>query len=53
VAAGKRGFYQQMDMSLEKAYELAGRVIAESFAHAEGREGMNAFIDKRPPPGTK
>jgi enoyl-CoA hydratase/carnithine racemase len=51
VAAGKRGFYRQMDMNLEQAYELAGRVIAESFAHAEGRAGMDAFIDKRPPPG--
>jgi enoyl-CoA hydratase/carnithine racemase len=49
VAAGKRAFYQQMDMSLEKAYELAGQVIASSFAHDEGREGMEAFIDKRPP----
>jgi enoyl-CoA hydratase/carnithine racemase len=53
VAAGKRAFYQQMDLSLEKAYELAGQVIASSFAHAEGREGMDAFIDKRPPPGKK
>jgi len=53
VAAGKRAFYQQMDMSLEKAYELAGKVIAASFAHDEGREGMDAFIDKRPPPGKK
>jgi enoyl-CoA hydratase/carnithine racemase len=51
VAAGKRAFYQQMDLGLEKAYELAGRVISESFAHAEGRAGMDAFIDKRPPPG--
>jgi len=51
VAAGKRGFYQQMDVGLEKAYEIAGRIIAESFAHAEGRAGMDAFIDKRPPPG--
>jgi enoyl-CoA hydratase/carnithine racemase len=49
VAAGKRGFYQQMDMGLEKAYELAGQVIASSFAHAEGREGMEAFIEKRRP----
>jgi enoyl-CoA hydratase/carnithine racemase len=49
VAAGKRAFYQQMDLSLEKAYELAGQVIASSFAHEEGREGMDAFIDKRPP----
>ncbi len=49
LAAGKRAFYQQMDLSLEKAYELAGQVIASSFAHEEGREGMDAFIGKRPP----
>jgi len=53
VAAGKRGFYQQMDLSLDKAYELAGKVISASFAHEEGREGMDAFIDKRPPPAKK
>ncbi len=53
VAAGKRAFYQQMDMDLPKAYALAGEVIAASFAHEEGREGMAAFIEKRPPPGKK
>jgi enoyl-CoA hydratase/carnithine racemase len=51
VAAGKRAFYQQMDMDLARAYELAGKTISASFAHAEGREGMEAFIEKRPPPG--
>jgi enoyl-CoA hydratase/carnithine racemase len=50
VAAGKRGFYQQMDMNLAKAYELASTVISSSFAHEEGRAGMEAFIDKKPPP---
>jgi enoyl-CoA hydratase/carnithine racemase len=50
VSAGKRAFYQQMDLGAEKAYELASQVIASSFAHAEGREGMDAFIEKRPPP---
>jgi len=53
VAAGKRGFYQQMDLNLEQAYALAGKVISSSFAHEEGRAGMDAFIDKRPPPGKK
>jgi enoyl-CoA hydratase/carnithine racemase len=53
VAAGKRAFYQQMDMDLPKAYALAGDVIASSFAHEEGKEGMAAFIEKRPPPGKK
>jgi len=49
IAAGKRAFYEQMEMGLERAYELAGHVIASSFAHEEGREGMDAFIEKRPP----
>ena len=50
VAAGKRAFYQQMDLGLDQAYELASQVIASSFAHEEGRAGMDAFIEKRPPP---
>jgi enoyl-CoA hydratase/carnithine racemase len=53
VAAGKRAFYQQMDLGLERAYELASGVIARSFATEEGREGMAAFIGKRPPPGSR
>ena len=50
TAAGKRAFYQQMDLGVAKAYELASGVIAGSFAHEEGRAGMEAFLAKRPPP---
>jgi enoyl-CoA hydratase/carnithine racemase len=50
VAAGKRAFYQQMDLGVGAAYELASGVISASFAHDEGRSGMDAFIEKRPPP---
>ncbi|HEX6320859.1 MAG TPA: enoyl-CoA hydratase [Burkholderiales bacterium] len=53
VAAGKRAFYAQMDLGVQKAYELASGVISASFAHQEGREGMDAFIEKRAPPGKK
>ncbi|HEX7044869.1 MAG TPA: enoyl-CoA hydratase [Burkholderiales bacterium] len=49
VAAGKRAFYEQMDMGLERAYAHASEVIACSFADEEGREGMDAFIEKRKP----
>ncbi len=49
VAAGKRAFYDQMDLGVAQAYELAGGVISASFAHPEGAEGMDAFIEKRPP----
>jgi enoyl-CoA hydratase/carnithine racemase len=50
VAAGKRGFYRQMEMGLEKAYSYASGVIAGSFAHEEGRAGMDAFLGKKSPP---
>ena len=53
IAAGKRAFYAQMDLGVAKAYDLASAVISGSFAHQEGREGMDAFIEKRDPPGKK
>jgi len=53
VAAGKRSFYQQMELGVAQAYELASRTISASFAHPEGREGMDAFIEKREPPGKR
>ena len=49
VAEGKRAFYRQLDLDAVRAYELASNVIASSFARDEGREGMDAFIEKRPP----
>jgi enoyl-CoA hydratase/carnithine racemase len=53
VAAGKRAFYAQMDLAPAQAYALASEVIAASFAHEEGRAGMDAFIEKRDPPGRR
>jgi len=49
VADGKRIFYQQLELGLEGAYELASQVNACSFASDEGKEGMNAFLEKRSP----
>ncbi|HSU63366.1 MAG TPA: enoyl-CoA hydratase [Burkholderiales bacterium] len=50
LAAGKRAFYQQMDLGVAQAFDLASSVISGSFAHEEGRAGTEAFIEKRPPP---
>ena len=50
TAAGKRAFYQQMDLGVARAYELASGVISASFAHSEGRAGMDAFLEKKKPP---
>ncbi len=49
VAAGKRQFYQQLEMGLEGAYRLASEVISCNAASDEGREGMDAFLEKRKP----
>ena len=49
VADGKRAFYQQLELGLEGAYELASQVNACSFDSEEGKEGMNAFLEKRSP----
>lgn len=53
LAAGKRAFYEQMQLRTAGAYELASAVISASFVHPEGREGMDAFIEKREPPGRR
>ena len=50
VATGKRAFYEQMEQGVAKAYELASCAISASFAHEEGRQGMDAFLEKRKPP---
>ena len=50
VASGKRAFYEQMELGAAKAYQVASCAISASFAHEEGREGMDAFLEKRQPP---
>ena len=50
VATGKRTFYEQMEQGAAKAYEVASCAISASFAHDEGRQGMEAFLEKRKPP---
>lgn len=50
VATGKRAFYEQLELGAAKAYELASCAISSSFAHEEGRQGMDAFLEKRQPP---
>jgi enoyl-CoA hydratase/carnithine racemase len=50
LRAGKRAFYEQMEMASGPAYAWASTVIARCFADEEGREGMAAFLEKRTPP---
>ena len=46
---GKKAFYQQIDMTANEAYAIASAVMAESVVSDVAQEGINAFLEKRPP----
>jgi enoyl-CoA hydratase/carnithine racemase len=49
VSMGKELFYRQADLGLESAYEAAGQTMACNMMDAAALEGVQAFIEKRPP----
>ncbi|MGT2470273.1 enoyl-CoA hydratase [Paraburkholderia terrae] len=49
VEAGKGLFYRQLEMGIEAAYQLAGQTMACNMMDESALEGVQAFIDKRPP----
>jgi enoyl-CoA hydratase/carnithine racemase len=49
VSVGKSLFYRQLDMGVEAAYQLAGQTMACNMMMDSALEGVQAFIDKRPP----
>jgi enoyl-CoA hydratase/carnithine racemase len=49
IAMGKKMFYQQDEMGIAAAYQLAGETMACNMMHDCALEGVQAFIDKRSP----
>lgn len=49
LAMGKQLFYRQLETGMEAAYQLAGHTMACNMVHEVAQEGVQAFIDKRPP----
>jgi len=49
VRIGKRAFYEQAEMPLDQAYAHTARAIAENMLHPDTAEGIQAFLEKRPP----
>lgn len=49
IAAGKALFYRQLEQPLTEAYRLAADCITRNMLGAEAREGVGAFLEKRPP----
>jgi len=49
IAAGKGLFYRQLETGISEAYADAGRTMACNMMDDSALEGVQAFIDKRPP----
>lgn len=51
IAMGKTLFYRQLETGIEVAYADAGQTMACNMMDASALEGVQAFIEKRPPRG--
>ncbi len=49
IGFGKPAFYAQAEKSLADAYDYAAAVMVENMLCDDAREGIGAFIEKRPP----
>ena len=49
VKIGKRAFYKQLEMPLDKAYKYTSQVMSENMMTIDAKEGISAFIEKRKP----
>ena len=53
VAMGKELFYKQAELGIAAAYEAATQAMACNMMDEAALEGVQAFIEKRPPRGNK
>jgi enoyl-CoA hydratase/carnithine racemase len=49
VGLGKKVFYEQLDRPLGAAYDTAGKAMAANLGLDDAAEGIDAFLQKRPP----
>ena len=49
VKIGKEAFYEQIEMSVEQAYDYTGDVMVQNMMYRDTEEGIAAFLEKRDP----
>ena len=49
LAMGKAAFYRQTELDLAAAYALTGEVMTRNMLARDAEEGIDAFLEKRPP----
>ena len=49
VKIGKKAFYKQLEMPLDKAYKYTSKIMSENMMALDAKEGISAFLEKRKP----
>jgi enoyl-CoA hydratase/carnithine racemase len=49
IKIGKKAFYKQLEMPLDKAYKYTSKAMCENMMALDAREGISAFLEKRTP----
>jgi enoyl-CoA hydratase/carnithine racemase len=49
VKIGKEAFYNQIEMTVDAAYDYAGDVMVQNMLYRDTQEGIAAFLEKRDP----
>ena len=49
IKIGKRAFYKQLEMPLNKAYKYTSEMMTLNMMAMDAKEGISAFLEKRPP----
>ena len=49
LAIGKEAFYRQAELGLDAAYRYAAEVMTRNMLARDAEEGIDAFLQKRPP----
>ena len=49
IKIGKKAFYKQLEMPLNKAYQYTSEVMTKNAMELDAEEGISAFLEKRKP----
>ena len=49
IKIGKKAFYKQLEMPLNRAYNYTSKVMPENAMYLDAQEGISAFLEKRKP----
>ena len=49
IKIGKKAFYNQLEMPLDKAYKYTSKIMSENMMALDAEEGISAFLEKRTP----